>query len=87
MQVLNSDTTDTVPMDMYTRLTEQMSPEEIREWLYSVVHISCAHMNSCGDDAENLDEIDESFLMFENAVLYLIGLCESNSYFHQEEMH
>ena len=87
MQVLNSDTPETVPKDMYTALMEQMSSDEIRDWLYNGVMIACAHMNSCGEDPESLDEIDESFLIYENMILFLIGLAESNDYFVKEDLH
>ena len=87
MEVLSSETPESVPMDMYLALTEQMAPDEVRDWLYNGVLICCAHMNSCGEDLESMDEVDESFLMYENMILFLIGLCESNGYFTQEELH
>ena len=86
-EILETDSPETAPQDMFNTLSSRMSQQEIREWLDGLVMICMRHMNSCGEDPESMDEIDESFLMYENAILFMYGQIQVQGMMQQGELH
>ena len=84
-QLIETDNVDTLPEDLYWHCIENMPSEDIKIWLQQITEVSAAHMNSCGLDPDNMDEVDESFLMYENAFLFLYGLAKANDLFKQDK--
>ena len=76
--------TDQPEKDVYEHLVQTMTKEEIKEWMEGMVRVCTAHMSACADKPGDIDEIDESFLMYENAFLYLLGLAKTNGLFNED---
>ena len=73
-KLLSTDDISTLAQDMYEHISESMDSRDVNIWLEQILQVSAAHMNACGEDQDNIDEVDESFLMYENAFLYLLGM-------------
>ena len=86
MDIIKTYNIDTAATDMYLHIKENMTSDEIQDWLKMLVRVCISHMDSCKDDPEKIDQIDESFLMYENALLYLIGQAEVNG-LNKEGLH
>ena len=84
--VRTSKNIDTLAFDMYEYISETMAVEDINTWISAIVKISAAHMESCADSANNLSKIDSSFLMYENAFLYMLGLAQSKGILPNSEV-
>jgi len=69
---------DATPEEVCAEISEKMKPEAIQKWLKVIHEISMQHLVTCGEDLESMDDIDESFAMYEHAFLYLYGLALSH---------
>lgn len=84
---IHSESLDTLAKDLYSHVTENMSPDDIQVWLNQMLEVTSAHMNACAEAPGSMDEVDESLLMHENVFLYLLGLAQANNYFQRGGLH
>jgi hypothetical protein len=69
---------DATPEEVYAEIAKDMTPEAIQKWLQAMHEVSMQHLIHCSQDTDGMDEMDESFAMYEHAFLYLYGLALSH---------
>ena len=73
------------PKEMYERISEEYTAEQLQYWLEQTLDMVLMHMRVCADDLDNLDPTDEAILTVSEPFLFLLGMVQEYSLLDRPE--